>query len=81
MCNETNQEINDAEVQKMTQEDYIKQLENKIDQLTEVCESAFEKSRFLEERMSKMEREADRKLALIKDNVRVMANNVMTIIQ
>lgn len=52
-----------------------------IEHLKEACDSAYERVRETEDRIRKITDRANLKLNLIKDNVKVMANNVMTILE
>lgn len=54
---------------------------DKIAQLEEASKSAFEKARNAEEEINKIKNSANLKLSLVEDNVRVMANNIMTILK
>lgn len=52
-----------------------------IEHLNAACDSAYERVRETEDRIRKITDKANLKLNLIKDNVKVMANNVMTILE
>lgn len=52
-----------------------------IEHLKEACDSAYERVRETENRIRKISDQANLKLSLVRDNVKVMANNVMTILE
>lgn len=52
-----------------------------IEHLNAACDSAYEKVRETENRIRKISDQANLKLNLVRDNVKVMANNIMTILE
>jgi len=69
-------------------DNYIEYLRNKlayantrIMDLNDACDSAYNRVRETEDRIQKITDQANLKLNLVRDNVKVMANNVMTILE
>lgn len=85
------EDLNDIAPKKMTDKEkdkYILYLRDelqdallKIDSLEQACDSAYERARHAEEGIKKVVDQANLKLNLVRDNVKVMANNVMTILE
>lgn len=59
----------------------IDYLSNKWDNLAEEIKSAYNRTRNAEDNAKKVADQANLKLNLIRDNVSVMANNIMTILE
>ena len=69
-------------------DNYIEYLRDKlayantrIMDLNDACDSAYNRVRETEDRIQKITNQANLKLNLIRDNIKVMANNVMTILE
>lgn len=87
----TLEELDEVPVKKMTDKEkeiYIESLRNAVLEMSNIntnwqtqARSAFEKSRVAEEEVNKIRNSANLKLKLVEDNVRVMANNIMTILK
>lgn len=84
-------ELDEVAVKKMTDKEkeiYIESLRKAVQEICNInnqwetqAKSAFEKSRVAEEEINKIRNSANLKLKLVEDNVRVMANNIMTILK
>lgn len=84
-------ELDEVAVKKMTDKEkeiYIESMRNAmqemgglVEQYKSACNSSFEKARIAEEEVNKIKNSANLKLRLVEDNVRVMANNIMTILK
>lgn len=61
--------------------DKLNQTKIMIEHLNEACDSAYNRARHAEIEIKKVTDQANLKLNLIRDNVSVMANNVMTILE
>ena len=55
--------------------------DNKCDYLSEEINSAYNRTREAEDRAKRIADQANLKLNLIRDNIRIMANNVTTILE
>lgn len=85
------EDLTEIAPKKMTdkeKDNYIEYLRDKlayantrIMDLNDACDSAYNRVRETEDRIQKITDQANLKLNLIRDNVKVMANNVMTILE
>ena len=85
------EDLTEIAPKKMTdkeKDNYIEYLRDKlayantrIMDLNDACDSAYNRVRETEDRIQKITNQANLKLNLIRDNVKIMANNVMTILE
>lgn len=86
-----NEELIGVDPKKMTEKEKInfinyllntnEDLAMKVERLQDNCKSAYAKSNEMEKMMNTIQNESNLKLGLVSDTIKVLANNILTIIK